>query len=157
VKAVDQVGLVLGLTQHAAPASGVGQRPDEQVRVLAPAPVRGRVGQLDPVPLGLLTGRVLDHRDRATLGRGARLARRTQPPGPKGAGHRRVRAVVAQLEQLVEQRRGPQVRVIPQPLPAVRSERLERVRAAARPDPGLATGQIRPDRLTVPTEVAGDR
>jgi len=47
--------------------------------------------------------------------------------------HRRIRAVIAQLEQLVEQRRGPQVRVIPQPLPAVRNERLERIRAAARP------------------------
>jgi len=67
VQAVDEVGLVLGLAQQSAPAPGVGQRTDEQVGILAPPPRLGRVGQLDPVPLGLLTARVLDHRDRAAL------------------------------------------------------------------------------------------
>lgn len=34
-----------------SPPPGVGQGADEQVRGLSPAPVLGRVGQLDPVPL----------------------------------------------------------------------------------------------------------
>ena len=77
--------------------------------------VRGWVGQLQPVELGLLARRVLDHRHRPALGRAARLARRAQPAGPQLAGERRIGAVVAQLEQLVEQRGRPQMRVLAQP------------------------------------------
>jgi hypothetical protein len=76
VQGVDEVGLVHRLAQHPTPATGVREGADEQVRGLAPPPVLGRVGQLDPVPLGLLPGRVLDHRHRPALGRPARLARR---------------------------------------------------------------------------------
>ncbi len=90
VQAIDQVGLVLGLAQHRPPATGVGQGTDEQVRGLAPPPVLGRVGQLDPVPLGLIPGRVLDHRDRAALGRPARLAHRAQRLDPHLVGHPRI-------------------------------------------------------------------
>ena len=50
-------------------------------------PVRGRVGQLEPVPLGLLTRRVLDHRVVAALRR-ARLAVRPDPVGAQAAGER---------------------------------------------------------------------
>ena len=42
----------------------------------------------------------------------ARLAMRPQPPRAQRPGQRRVRPRVAQLEQLVVQRRGPQVRII---------------------------------------------
>jgi hypothetical protein len=133
------------------------QRPDQQVRGLAPAPVLGRVGQLDPVPLGLLPGRVLDHRDRPALDRDAPLARHPQTPDPQLPGQRRVRAGVAEPEQLVEQGRGPQVRVVLEALSAVRLERLERVRDGPLARPRLAAGQVRPDRLTVPAQVRSDR
>jgi hypothetical protein len=79
---------------------------------------------------------VFDHRDRAVLRRAARLARRSQPARPQLAGERRIGAVVAQLAELVEQRGGPQVRVLGQPFPAVVDERLERIRFTALALPG---------------------
>ncbi len=157
VKALDEVGLILGLAQHAPPPTGVAQRANEQVRVLAPPPLLRRVGQLDPVPLGLRTRRVLDHRDRPTRRRGARLARRAQPASSQRPGHRRIGPVVAQVDQLVEQGRGPQMRVVGQPLTRVANERVERIRAATNPNPRLPASQVGADGLTVPAKVAGDR
>ena len=77
----DQVRLLLRLRQHPAPRPRVRQRPDQQVRVLPLPPRRRRVRQLNPVPLGLLARRVIDHRELVRRpGRRARLAPRTQPP-----------------------------------------------------------------------------
>jgi hypothetical protein len=101
---------------------------------------------------------VFDHRDRAVLRRAARLARRSQPARPQLAGERRIGAVVAQLAELVEQRGGPQVRVLGQPFPAVVDERLERIRFTALALPGdPAAVQIGADGLAVMAQVPGDR
>jgi hypothetical protein len=158
VQRVDQVRLIGRLGQHPAPPPGVCQRSDQQQRLRPPAPLRGWVGQLQPVELSLLTRRVLDHRYRPTAGRAARFARRTQPTGTNLAGERRIRAVVTQLEQLVEQRGRPQVRVLAQPFPAVAGERLERIGlgpAALAGDPVAA--QVGADGLAVMAQVPGDR
>jgi len=157
VHPVNQMRLVLGLAQDAAPAPGVRERTNQQVRVLAPAPVLGRVGQLDPVPLGLRPGRVLDHRNRPVLGRPARLTRRPQPAGSQLAGHRRVRAVIAEPEQLVEQRRRPQVRIIGEALSAVRRKGIERISPTTGPNPSLPPGQVGTDGPAVFTQMPGDR
>jgi hypothetical protein len=77
---------------------------------------------------------------------------------PQRRGERLIRAGEAQLDDLVEQRGRPQVRIIGQPLPTVAEELLHRLR----PD-GLALTrtalavQIRTDRLAVMPEMAGDR
>jgi hypothetical protein len=158
VQGVDDVRLVDRLGQHPAPAPGVGQRTDQEERLTTPAPLLGRVGQLQPVELTLLARRVLDHRHRAVAGWAARLARRAQPAGPQRPGEGRIGAVVPQLNQLVEQRGGPQVRVLSQSLPAVAVERLERVRFGAGPLPGdPAAAQVGADGLAVMTQVPGDR
>jgi hypothetical protein len=133
------------------------QRTDEQMRRLAPAPLRRRIGQLHPVPLCFLTRWVLDHCDRAALRRSARLARRAQTTSPDLTRHRRIGLPVAELKQLIEQRRGPQMRIITQPLPAVRGERLEPIIPATPTHPSLPAGQIRADRLTVPAKMTSDR
>lgn len=157
VEAVDQERLLLRLAQHRPPHPRMRERPDEQVRGLAPPPLLGRVGQLEPVPLGLLARRVRDDRDGAAPGRRARLTRRAQPPRAQLPRQRRIGPVVAQLEQLVVQRAGPHVRVIAQPPRAVRLELLERVRPRARAHPRLPTRQVGPDRLAVPAQMPSDR
>lgn len=158
VQAVDELRLIHRGAQPPAPPARVRQRPDQQVRGLAPPPAFGRVGQIDPVPLRLVAGRVLDHRYRAALRRSARLTRRAQAPLAQLPGQRRIRAVVAQLEQLVIQRAGPHVRVLGQPRGAVHRERFERIRGAAGTDTRLAVaGQMGADGLTVPAQMAGDR
>ena len=104
-----------------------------------------------------LTGRVIDHRDRAALRGPARLTPRTQPPDPQLAGHRGIRTPVTQVDQLVEQGSGPQVRIISQALSAVRREHLERIQQAPRgADPSLASGEISPDGFAVSTQMPGD-
>src|SRR6185312_15398658 len=79
-------------------------------------------------------------------------------PGPELPGERGIGAVVAQLEQLVEQRGRPQVRVLAQPFPAVADERLERIRLGP---PALAGDpaplQVGADGLAVMSQVSGDR
>ena len=137
VQALDQVRLVHRRGQPAPPPARVRQRPDQQARLGAPAPGRGRVRQLHPVPLGLIPGRVVDHRDRPALRGMARLAVRPQAPGPQLPGERRIRAVVPSVRHLVEQGGRPQVRVLGQPGRAVRGERPERISRRPGPDPGL--------------------
>ena len=89
VQALDQVRLVHRRGQPAAPPPRMRQRPDQQARLGAPAPARGRAGQFHPVPLGLIAGRVLDHRHRPALRGMARLAVRAQAPRPQLPGERR--------------------------------------------------------------------
>jgi len=112
IERVDRVRLILRLSQHPTPPAGVSKRADEQRRVRPPPPRRGRVGEVNPVPLCLLTRRVIDHRHRAALRRPARLTRRTQAAGAQLAGERRIRPVEAKRDNLVEQRRRPQMRVL---------------------------------------------
>lgn len=114
-------------------------------------------GTAPPVPLGLLTGRVVDHRDRAALGRPARLAGRAQATHPQLTGHGRVGPGEPQVGHLVHQRGRPQVRVLGQPGGAVGHERLEQVRARAGslPSDTVAVG-VGADGLAVTAEVVGD-
>lgn len=58
----------------------------------------------------------------AAWGWDARLARRAQLPRPQLARYGRVRPVVPEVEEVVIQVRGPQVRVVPQPLAGVGCE-----------------------------------
>ena len=100
-----------------------------------PSPSARWVGQFHPVPLGLLPGRVRDHRDRPVLRGVARLALPGAGPGAQLAGQRRIRPVVPQVGQLVEQGGRPQVRVLGQPGGTVVGERLERIQPRAGPAP----------------------
>ena len=73
----DQLRQRLLLREGPARLAGVRHRPDQQVRAPVQAPVRGRVGELEPVPLRLLTRGVVDDR-LVPAGRGrARLAVRS--------------------------------------------------------------------------------
>jgi hypothetical protein len=127
VQRVDQMRLIHGFGQHPTPPPGVRQCPDQQERGLAPPPARGRVRELDPVELGLLTRWVFDDRHRPGRDRAARLARRAQPAGPQLAGQRRIGPVEPEVDELVVQGLRPQVRVLGQPFTAVGHERLERI------------------------------
>jgi len=118
-------------------------------------PCYSRRSRASPVPLRLFPGRVLDHRDRPVLGRPARLTRRPQPANSQLTGHRRIGAVIAELEQLVEQRGRPQVWIVPQALGAVRRERVEPVSPTGGPNPSLPPGQVGPDGLAVFTQMPG--
>ena len=160
VQGVDQDRLFHAPAEHPAPSAGVRQRADQQecpASVACGGPGGGRVGQLDPVELGLFPGRVVDHRGRTSLRRGARFTRRAQAPGPQLAGERGVRPVVTEVDDLVEQGHRPQVRVLGQPGPAVVAERGELIWAGRRADPGLAAVQVGADGLAVATQVPSDR
>ena len=83
------------------------------------------------------------------------MADRAQIPRPDVAGQALIGQSEPQLLELVEQGAGPQVRILGQPGGDVVDERLERVRAGAGADPGLAvTGQVLADRLAVAPGVA---
>ncbi len=154
----EQVRGVHRRGDHAPPDTRVRERPDQDIRGLASEPpMRGRVGHLDPVELGLLPGRVLDDRVCAFGDVRARGARRTQPAGTNLPRQRRIRPLVTERSQLVEQRHRPQVRVLGQSRGGVVDERVERVRDGALTHPGLAfTVQIRADGLAVMVRAAGD-
>lgn len=158
VQGVDELGLVLGRSEGAAPLAGVSERTDEQVRVLAPAPRRRRVGELEPVPLGLLTRWVLDRCVRPTLGGRAGLAVRPQIPSADLACEGRIRPVVAKPGDLIEQGHCPQVRVFGEACADVVDERLERVVGGGLPDAGgPLVVEVGADGLAVPVQVPGDR
>ena len=142
----------------AAPAAGMAQRADEQMGGLAPPPGCRRVGQLEPVPLGFLTRRMLNDPNRPVFRRCTGLARRAQPPGPDLAGQRRIRPVKPQWLQLIEQRHRPQMRVLDQPGGHIVDERCERIRLRRGTFTGSAfAGQVVADRLAVMTQMPGDR
>ena len=122
------------------------------------APVPGRVRQLHPVPLHLLTRRVLDHRVVPAHRGLAGLAVRAQPVRAQPSGERWIGPVEPQPLRLVEQRGRPHMRVVTQPLRQVGRERVERVLTAARALPGdPAAGQVGADGLAVTIKVPGDR
>jgi hypothetical protein len=126
--------------------------------VVAPAPGGRRVRQFQLIPLGFLTRRMVDHRDRAALRGTARFQRRAQPPGPDLPGQGRIRQGKTQWLQLIEQRDRPQMRVLFQPGGHIVNERGERVRLRRSPFTGGAiTSQIIADGLSVTTQMPGDR
>ena len=97
------------------------------------------LAELVPVPLDLVARRVVDLDRGPALHPGTGLAVRAQLARPQAAGE----ALVAQLEpeelNLVEQRRGPHVRVVDEPFAQVGHEPIERiVSPAARPGHALA-------------------
>ena len=158
MQALHQLRQRLVLRQNPTPLARVRHRPDQQMRAALQAPVRWRVGQLQPVPLRFLTGRVVDDR-LVPAGRGrTRLAVRPQPVRTQPASEARVAELEAQLDDLVEQRGAPHMRVIDEPLRRVGQERPERIRCATGPlasDP--VAGQLGPDGLAVMSQVLGDR
>lgn len=74
VECFDQVSLLLARCERGAPLAGVRERPDQQVRGLAPPLGLGRVREIEPVPLDLLARRMRDHRRHPTRRGRARLA-----------------------------------------------------------------------------------
>ncbi|CCW10423.1 hypothetical protein EBESD8_9540 [Rhodococcus aetherivorans] len=158
VEAVDQVRLGHRRGEHPAPAARMRQRADQQIRGLAPAPRRGWVRQLDPVPLGFLTRRMLDHRVRALRGARAGWADRAQVAGADLAGQRLIRRGVAEVLEFVAQGPRPQVRVLAQPGRDVVDERLERVLTGAFAHTGGGGSvQVVADGASVAAGVPGDR
>ena len=119
--------------------------------------MRGRVGQLEPVELGLLPGRVLDDRVRALGDVRARRAHRPQLAVADLPGEGLIRAVETERTQLVPQRHDPQMRVLDQSGGDVLDKPVEAVRGRAFTDSGNTFPvQVRPDRLSVMVGAAGD-
>jgi hypothetical protein len=157
VEGLDQVREVLRLRQHRPPPARMRKRPHQQMGVAIDTPARRRLGQLDPVELDLLARRVLDHRPVPALRCVAGLAVRPDLVAAKRTREGRIGAPAAELDQLVEESGGPQVRVVGEPLAAVVQERYERIRGlAALPRRTLAV-QVGADRLAVASQMAGDR
>lgn len=141
------------LAEHGAPAAGVRQRANQDVGRLAP----GRVGQLEPVPLDLLPGRVIDlcrRRPAATLL--ADQAHRPQLQTPQLPDQRRIGPVEPGRGELVKQRHRRQVRIVDEPRLDVAAKRLHATRRPLAPHPGR-TGEVLRDRLAVTARVPADR
>ena len=119
----------------------------------APAPGFGRVGQFQPVPLGFITRWVRDDGVGAFGGGATGLADRAQVPLADVAGQALIRQPESQLLKFVEQRAGPQMRVLNQAGGDVVDERVERIRRRPRTHPGFFTVQIFADRLSVTNPV----
>ena len=122
------------------------------MRRLAP----GRLRQLEPIQLQLLTRRVLklDRQRLPTTLTGR--AGRAQPEPPQLARQRRVRAIEAERAQLAKQHGRVQVRIVLEapldvhPVGLQRARRPSRLTAALTPQPGT-------DRLAITARVPGDR
>ena len=129
------MGLVHGLGQDPRVRPEWAKVPSRTYAVAAP---RG-VAALEPVPLDLLAGGVVDLDALPALDPGARLAVRAQAGQAQLAGEARIRAGVAEGHHLVEQRRGPQVGVVDEAGGHVGGERLQRVGPGRAPDAGPVT------------------
>jgi len=117
----------------------------------------GVVVELEPVPLDLLARRVLDVHVRSPVRRRTCLAMRAQFPVAELAGERRIRPVIPQRHDLVEEDRGPHMLIINKPLTHVRLEPIERIRTGLLTHPGLAFAvQIGPHRLAVMAHMPGN-
>ena len=154
VHGLDQMRLVHGLGQHLTGASRMRQGPQQPIT--GPAP-RGPAA-FRPVPLDFLAGRVGDVSGLAALHPRTRLAMGAQPGHTHLADEARIRTAVAEGDDLVEQRRGPHVRVVHEPGLHIGHERRQRIRGARTADTRLALArQIVGDRPPVTAEVTGDR
>lgn len=121
-----------------------------------PPPRRGP--PLEPVPPDLLTRRMRDL-DRLPAGHPrAGLAVRPQPGPPQLPGETDIRQPVAQRHHLIEQRVGPQVRIIGEPRRKVGRKRCQWVGLRGHPAAGLPfPGQVGRHSLMVTANMAGDR
>ena len=158
IQSLRQVRLIGRLGQPAPPPPRARQRPNQHIGALTPTPPDRRIGQFHPVPLGFSPWRVFDHRPVGRCGLLARPAHRAQRPLPYRAGKRRIRTREAQRDDLVEQRRGPQMRIRGQPQPAIFDILGEQVRRQADTNPrGVLPGQIPAHRQPGHPQMAGDR
>jgi hypothetical protein len=128
IEGLDQVREVLPLGQDRPPAARVRQGTDQQVSMLTDSPLSRWSWPFQPIELDLLARRVSDDRNIATLGGLARFAVRPRGMAAQGPRERGVAALVTQLDDLVEQRGRPRMRVIREPPAAVLQERCERIR-----------------------------
>ena len=148
------MGLVGGGTDDAAGAARARQRTEQHVG--GPAP--GGLTALEPVPLDLVAGRVLDL-DGVPAGHArARLAVGPQADQADLASEGGIAAGVTELADLVEKRARPYVRVVDEPGRQVRDEPLQ---CALLGPPAysrlLLTLQVVLDRPPVSSDVAADR
>ena len=158
IERVNGVRLILGLGEPSTPPTRVRECADEQRRIRAPPPRRGRVREIDPVPLGLLASGVIDDRHRPPLRGVATLAMRAQLAQPELPRERRIRLIEPEHDNLVEQRHRPKMRVLDESLTAIRGERIEHTCTGRSADAcGAFAVQIRADRLAVMAEMASDR
>ena len=112
---------------------------------------------LEPVPLDLFASGMVDLDRLSTLYPRARLAVRAQAGQADLAGEAHIRAAVTEDDDLVVERRGPQVRVVGKArrdVGAVVGKSI-RPRRATNTRSSFA-GQIGADRLAVTVEMAGD-
>jgi len=153
VHGLDEMGLVLGLGEHAAELSRARKRPEQQMGVVVP----GGFGQLVPVPLDLGTRRVFDLDGGASFHPGTGLAVRPQLSGSEPPSE----ALVGELEPeghgLVVKGRRPHVGVLAQTFTQVRHELIELVGLSAFALAGdMGAVQVVPDRSPVPIQMTGD-
>ena len=153
VHGLDEMRLIGGGGDHAPAATRVGQ--GAQQHEAHPAP-RG-LAALEPVPLDLLARRVGDVDRVPADDAGAGLAVGAQPGVADLAHEARVAQRVAELGDLVEQRRPPHVRVVREAGPQVGGEPLQRVGVRPPADPGLPAFDVGLDGSPVTADVAGDR
>ena len=111
--------------------------------VLAP---HGVDGGPKPVPLNLLTRRMLDVHVRAALHPRTRLAMRPESTVTDLTGERLIRPPIPVRQRLDfdEQHRRTQMRIIREPLTHIRLDPIERINHLARPDTDLAVGTRSP-------------
>jgi hypothetical protein len=99
-----------------------------------------------------------DEPDTVTMGGRATLAMRAQATVTDLACHRLIRLVEPQPDELVEQGRGPQMRVLAQSCGHVLDEPFEQNITIASADPSDAiTSEIRTDRLAITAQMRRDR
>ncbi len=104
----------------------VRQRADQQERLGRPNPTRaGGSGSSTQSHWVSSPGGCSITATGRSLAGAARLARRAQPPGPDLAGQRLDSSVEARADELVEQRHGPQMRILDQPGTHIVDEPLE--------------------------------
>ena len=130
-----------------------GQRAEEHVGRCSPR----CVAPFEPVPLDLLAGGMVDLDGVSALHPPTRLAVRAQTTDPDLADEARVAERVAEGDDLVIERTGPDVAVVGEPKPDVVLDHRQRVGCRAPAHPGLALpAQIAPDGLAVASQVSGD-
>jgi hypothetical protein len=146
----SEVGEALALREGAAQAPRVGEDADEHVGLAPP----GRLLELEPVELELLTGLVRDLGDDRLTGAAAPAA------GAQGeladlAHERRVGALEAEIPKLAVKHGREDVRIVGEAGLQVGAVGLERRGRAA--SLRLPARQVAADRLRVAAGVAGDR
>ena len=143
------MGVVHLLREHATDSSRVRQRPQQHVG--GPAP--GGVPPFEPVPLDLLTSRVVDLDGVAALHAAASLAVRAKSGEADLACKGGIALHIAETLHFVMKGRGPDVRIVGEARRQIVGERFERIGTRARTDAWCPRPvQIGADRLAVAVE-----